>query len=354
MTLPEGASIRANRRVTMVKKVLASGEPCAKCAQAEETLRRRGLWEQIDRIAVADERDASSEGMRLAQQHGVELAPFFLIEENGGVTVLTSVIKFAKALEGDGTAGARQNASGNASETGRIDRSATDMLATELTNAAPEAIVNEVLKRLGHSLKIAFSGAEDVVLIDMASRSGHPFSVFCLDTGRLHPETYRFIDKVRVHYGITIDIVSPNFVEVEALVREKGLFSFYQDGHAECCGVRKVAPLRRVLAKAGGWMTGQRRDQSPTRANVPEIVWDEAHVTGGLLKANPLANVALSDVWKYITEHDVPFNELHTRGYVSIGCEPCTRAIRPGEHERSGRFYWEETTRRECGLHAGK
>lgn len=354
MTLPEAAPTRANRRVTMVKKVLASGEPCAKCAQAEEMLQRRGLWQRIDHVAVADERDASSEGMRLAKEHGIELAPFFLIEEAGGIVVFTSVIKFAKALEADGTALAQTNNPSGSADPGRIDRTATELLATELTNAAPETIVAEVLRRLGKSLKIAFSGAEDVALIDMASRSGHPFSVFCLDTGRLHPETYRFIDKVRTHYGISLDIVSPNFVELEALVREKGLFSFYQDGHAECCGVRKVAPLRRVLANAGGWMTGQRRDQSPTRANVPEIVWDEAHVKGGMLKANPLANVALAEVWKYITEHDVPYNELHTRGYVSIGCEPCTRPVRPGEHERSGRFYWEESTRRECGLHAGK
>jgi phosphoadenosine phosphosulfate reductase len=343
----------APRRVTMVKKILAGGEPCAKCAQAEDMLRRRELWHRIDRVVIADERDDASEGMQLARQYNVALAPFFLVEPlgepagpAGEVQVLTSVIKLAKLLE--------QPAAETSASPNRWTRADVEDLNRELSGATPQAIVERVLRHLGRELKIAFSGAEDVVLIDMASRSGLPFSVFCLDTGRLHPETYRFIDKVRAHYGIEIEITSPNYVELEALVRQKGLFSFYQDGHSECCGIRKVAPLRRALANAVGWMTGQRRDQSPTRANVPVLLWDESHVPGGIVKANPLAETSLGQVWQYITEHDVPFNELHQRGYISIGCEPCTRAVRPGEHERSGRFWWEDATRRECGLHAGK
>jgi phosphoadenosine phosphosulfate reductase len=187
----------------------------------------------------------------------------------------------------------------------------------------------------------------------MAQKSGLPFSVFCLDTGRLHPETYRFIDTVRQYYGIEVAVISPNFVSVEALVKKKGLFSFYEDGHGECCGVRKVEPLRRTLADYEGWITGQRRDQSPTRTDVPVAIWDRTHKPGGMVKANPLAAVTQAEVWKYIRENDVPYNELHDRGFVSIGCEPCTRALRPGEHERAARWWWEDATKRECGLHVG-
>jgi phosphoadenosine phosphosulfate reductase len=139
-------------------------------------------------------------------------------------------------------------------------------------------------------------------------------------------------------------------------VQKKGLFSFYQDGHGECCGVRKVEPLRRALKDYRAWLTGQRRDQSPTRTNVAVFELDVAHggPEGPLLKANPLAALSLADTWQYLRDNEVPYNELHDRGFVSIGCEPCTRAIRPGEHERAGRWWWEEATKRECGLHLEK
>ena len=201
---------------------------------------------------------------------------------------------------------------------------------------------------------MSFSGAEDVVLIDMAVACGVPFRVFSLDTGRLHPETHRFIEKVRTHYGITIDTYSPQAEAVQALVRAKGLFSFYEDGHKECCGIRKVEPLVRALSSLRAWITGQRRDQSPgTRADVPVIQLDRSFGTPErpLVKFNPLSFWSSKQVWNYIRDHDVPFNELHNRGFVSIGCEPCTRPPRPGEHERAGRWWWEEETKRECGLH---
>jgi phosphoadenosine phosphosulfate reductase len=142
-------------------------------------------------------------------------------------------------------------------------------------------------------------------------------------------------------------------VSVEDLVRNKGLFSFYTDGHEECCAIRKVEPLGRALAKYRAWVTGQRRDQSPTRHNVEVVQLDEAHqgLAGPMLKLNPLAALSLADVWRYLREHDIPYNPLHDRGFVSIGCAPCTRAIRPGEHERTGRWWWEDATKRECGLH---
>jgi phosphoadenosine phosphosulfate reductase len=192
------------------------------------------------------------------------------------------------------------------------------------------------------------------MLIDLAKKSGQEFSVFCLDTGRLHPETYEFIERVREHYDIAISLLWPDPARVEDLVVKKGLFSFYEDGHEECCSIRKVGPLGRALRKYRAWATGQRRDQSPTRSSVELVQLDEVHsglVGAPLLKLNPLARLSLADVWKYVREQDVPYNPLHDRGFVSIGCAPCTRAVRPGEHERAGRWWWEDATKRECGLH---
>lgn len=339
----------AGRRITMVKKRLASGEPCAKCMQAEEMLQRRNLWERIDRVVWADESDPQSEGMLLADKYQMSLAPFFLVEEGEQTEVVTSVIQLTKKHMKDKPSAA----SAEAVTSGAVTQAEVEGWAEELSGAAPQVILEKMLKRLGASCWLAFSGAEDVALIDMAARSGLPFSVFCLDTGRLHAQTYRFLDKVRSHYGIQLHIVSPEPAKLEPFVQKKGLFSFYEDGHSECCGIRKVEPLRRVLSQASGWVTGQRRDQSPTRTDVPEVLWDRAHTSSGMPKANPLAAWTQAQVWQYIREQGVPYNELHDQGYISIGCEPCTRASRPGEHERAGRWWWEETTKRECGLHLG-
>jgi phosphoadenosine phosphosulfate reductase len=227
-------------------------------------------------------------------------------------------------------------------------------LAADYAARAPQDILALALKEYSPDIGISFSGAEDVVLIDMASRIGIPFKVFSLDTGRLHPETYQFIEKVRTHYGITIETVFPQPDAVQKLVREKGLFSFYVDGHKECCGIRKVEPLMRALAPLRSWVTGQRKDQSPgTRADVPVVQLDRTFGPPDkpLVKFNPLSFWTSQQVWSYIREHDVPYNALHTRGFISIGCEPCTRATNPGEHERAGRWWWEEETRKECGLH---
>lgn len=364
--------------ITMVKKRLASGEPCAKCAQAEDMLKRRNLWHHIERVVWAEETDPSSEGVQLAKRHGVDLAPFFLVQEEGDAAprVITSALELVKTVlapaAGPGPAAEQGPAAeevpaaraGGAGEPEpsvraqgtphrRLERTEVEEAAQRLTGATPQEILGWVLDRLGSDCALAFSGAEDVALIDMAVASGKAFSVFCLDTGRLHAETYRFIDRVRKHYGVEVELFSPDPRSLEPLVRKKGLFSFYDDGHAECCGIRKVEPLRRALGRFGGWVTGQRRDQSPTRADVPALVWDTSHRPEGMLKANPLAQWTQGEVWSYLRERDVPYNELHERGYVSIGCEPCTRPIRPGEHERAGRWWWEEATQRECGLHKG-
>jgi phosphoadenosine phosphosulfate reductase len=227
-------------------------------------------------------------------------------------------------------------------------------LDAELTRESPQAILARALD-LYDNIAISFSGAEDVVLIDMAHRLGKPVKVFSLDTGRLHPETYQFIDRVRKHYGIPIDLMYPDAAAIEALVAEKGLFSFFEDGHQECCGIRKVAPLRRKLATLDAWVTGQRKDQNPaTRASVPVVQVDQAFSSGDreLVKFNPLANWTSADVWMYIRSYEVPYNSLHERGFVSIGCEPCTRPVLPQQHEREGRWWWENADKKECGLHA--
>ena len=228
-------------------------------------------------------------------------------------------------------------------------------LAAEYDQKHPSDILRLALDSFD-SIAISFSGAEDVVLVDMAVKIDPAVRVFSLDTGRLHAETYRFLEQVRQHYNVRIEALSPDSTALEKLVREKGLYSFYRDGHKECCGIRKVAPLRRHLAGLDAWITGQRKDQSPgTRAAVPVVEADAAFSTAGhaLVKFNPLSNWSSAQVWRYIRDNNVPFNELHNRGYVSIGCEPCTRPVMPNQHEREGRWWWEDETIKECGLHAG-
>ena len=205
------------------------------------------------------------------------------------------------------------------------------------------------------NIAISFSGAEDVVLIDMASRIKPDLRVFSLDTGRLHIETYRLLEQVRERYNIKLEVLSPDNVQLEKFVEDKGLYSFYKDGHKECCSVRKIVPLRRKLLTLDAWITGQRKDQSPTRTNVRTMEADTAFSTAEhpLYKFNPLSNWTSKQVWSYIRANDVPYNELHSRGFISIGCEPCTRPVLPNQHEREGRWWWEEETMKECGLHAG-
>lgn len=225
------------------------------------------------------------------------------------------------------------------------------------TGKAAIDVIEHALKTFGNDVAIAFSGAEDVVLIEFASRTKLPFRVFALDTGRLHAETYRFYREVERHYGIKIEYTFPDTQEVTDLVNEKGLFSFYEDGHQECCRVRKVRPLRKKLSTLKAWITGQRRDQSPgTRTEIPLLQLDPAFKginESDLFKYNPLANTTSSEVWATIRMTEVPYNALHEKGFISIGCEPCTRPVLPNQHEREGRWWWEEATQKECGLHKG-
>ncbi len=226
---------------------------------------------------------------------------------------------------------------------------------TQLKDKKPTPILKAALENFDN-IAISFSGAEDVVLIDMALKIRRDFQVFSLDTGRLHPETYRFIEKVRTHYKIDIELLTPDPTELEPFIKQKGLFSFYEDGHQECCAIRKVAPLKRKLAQLDAWITGQRKDQSQdTRSDIPEVQLDTTFSSPQkqLIKFNPLLNWRSSQVWDYIEAWQVPYNELHRHGYISIGCEPCTRPVLPNQHERAGRWWWEGENKKECGLHAG-
>jgi len=337
----------------MVKKILASGEPCNKCMQAEARLKERGMWDQIDTVVVADERYPDTPGWDLAREHGVDKAPFWIVEfddSGGDVEVITSVLKITQVL-----AGVEDTLSQKVVDLSPRTRNQVKDLARAFDKAQPNEIVGWALMTYGTDCGLAFSGAEDVVVIDMAAKSGYPFTVFTLDTGRLHPETYDYLERIRLTYKLDLQVLSPEHHVLEDFVREKGLFSFLRDGHSECCNIRKVAPLRRHLALKKAWITGQRKDQSPTRTDVPMLQADDAFDGAGpeglLVKVNPLANWSADRVWAYIREHNLPYNPLHDRGFRSIGCAPCTRATNPGEHEREGRWWWEESTKKECGLH---
>ncbi len=237
-----------------------------------------------------------------------------------------------------------------------IDSFDVELFAKSYSDKSAKEILKLAFQHFSDNLWISFSGAEDVVLLDMAWRLNKNINVFSLDTGRLFPETYRFIEEVRDFYQIKIDILTPDSRQLEPFIKEKGLFSFYKDGHSECCEIRKVAPLRNKLSTVKAWVTGQRKDQSPgTRNHVAVLEKDNvfSSETNVLYKFNPLANMTSAEVWSYIRMMEIPYNALHARGFISIGCEPCTRTILPNQHEREGRWWWEEGIKKECGLHAG-
>ncbi len=201
--------------------------------------------------------------------------------------------------------------------------------------------------------KIAFStslGLEDQAILAAIAGSGADIDIFTLDTGRHFPETLDTIDRSEQRFGLRIRVVAPDAAELEALVARDGVFGFRLsvDARKACCHVRKVLPLRRALGGAQGWITGLRRSQSQGRSSVPFAEWDRDH---GLTKFNPLADWSLEQLNDYITANDVPVNALHARGFPSIGCQPCTRPVKPGEEARSGRWWWEQADGKECGLH---
>ena len=216
--------------------------------------------------------------------------------------------------------------------------------------AATRATLQRVADQFAPAVFASSLAAEDMVLTDMILRAGLPIAIFTLETGRLHAETLAVLDRIKETYGYDVTPYRPQAEAVEAYVKQNGLNAFYDsvEMRKECCRIRKVEPLNRALAGKRAWVTGQRRAQSTTRAELDVQEQDEAH---GMIKFNPLADWSEEDVWHYIRSNNVPYNALHDKGYPSIGCEPCTRAIQPGEDVRAGRWWWENPESKECGLH---
>jgi phosphoadenosine phosphosulfate reductase len=225
-------------------------------------------------------------------------------------------------------------------------------IAKEMEGKSAQEILKWALDNYHPRIAFASSfGAEDVVIIDMLTNIRKDVTMFTLDTGRLNQETYDVIDKVRERYGIEIKIYFPDQTEVEDMVRKYGMNLFYKsiEYRKLCCEIRKVKPLKRALSNLDAWITGLRREQTDTRSNIMKVEIDSAH--NNIIKINPLADWTWDMVWSYIKTNNVPYNSLHDKGYPSIGCEPCTRAIKPGEPFRAGRWWWEENSHKECGLH---
>ncbi len=232
-----------------------------------------------------------------------------------------------------------------------IDQNQIAQWNEQLQNSSAQEIITFFLKYFND--KIAFSsslGLEDQVITHMISQINRNTNVFTLDTGRLFPETYDLIDRTAKKYKIRIKVFFPDPTDVEQMVEEKGINLFYDsiENRKLCCHNRKIKPLMRALAPLDAWITGLRREQSVTRVDLQAVEWDQ---NNGLLKINPLINWTEKDVWNYINTHKVPVNPLHKKGFASIGCQPCTRAIEPGEEVRAGRWWWENPETKECGLH---
>jgi phosphoadenosine phosphosulfate reductase len=193
-------------------------------------------------------------------------------------------------------------------------------------------------------------GAEDMVLMDLICKFAPEIEIFSLDTGRLPSQTYEVMQQAKAHYGREVQVYYPNAEAIASYVTENGPNAFYDsvDLRKQCCGIRKVEPLKRALAGKKAWLTGMRRSQAVTRSELPVSEWDEGH---GLQKYSPLTDWSNGNVWAYIRAFDVPYNKLHDEGYASIGCGPCTRAITMGEDIRAGRWWWEDPENKECGLH---
>jgi phosphoadenosine phosphosulfate reductase len=226
-------------------------------------------------------------------------------------------------------------------------------IAEEMEDQSAMEVLKWAINAYAPKIALASSfGAEDVILIDMMVKiNKEKAKVFTLDTGRLNQETYDVMDAIRKKYGIQIEVYFPEQRETEEMVKIKGMNLMYEsvENRKLCCEIRKVHPLNRALSKLDGWITGLRREQAITRANIYKLEIDSSH--GNIVKINPLADWTNEMIWDYIHKNNVPYNKLHDSGYPSIGCEPCTRAVHRGEDPRAGRWWWENATQKECGLH---
>ncbi len=217
--------------------------------------------------------------------------------------------------------------------------------------ATAEETLEFFARKFGNKISFSSSlGAEDQVITHMLAEISPQTTIFTLDTGRIFPETYDLMEKTQEKYGKHIEVFFPDYERVEEMVKENGINLFYRsvENRKLCCHIRKVEPLKRAFQNLDAWICGLRRDQSITRFNNKRVEWDDQN---GLMKINPLIDWSEDEVWGYIRKHDIPYNELHDKGFPSIGCQPCTRAILPGEDVRAGRWWWEQPEKRECGLH---
>lgn len=224
----------------------------------------------------------------------------------------------------------------------------------ELENSTTEEILVFFTSLFKDKIALSSSlGLEDQLLTHMVSIKSPTTEVFTLDTGRLFPETYDLIDLSAKKFKIKIKTYFPESEDVENMVAKKGMNLFFDsiENRKLCCGIRKLKPLARALKGLDAWITGLRREQSVTRTDMQIVEWDE---NNSMVKINPLINWTEEEVWEYINKHNVPFNPLHKKGFASIGCQPCTRAILPEEDIRAGRWWWEDPETKECGLHAKK
>jgi phosphoadenosine phosphosulfate reductase len=238
-----------------------------------------------------------------------------------------------------------------------ISREILDFIGSgQAESQSAQEILGWALKNFGQraSLSCSFGAPEGLVLLDMAHRIDPTSRVFVIDTGRLPQATYDLVDRVRDRYDKRIEVLFPRSEDVQSLVSTRGPNLFYESVEARqlCCRIRKVEPLERYLAGLDAWITGLRRDQSVTRTETRKIHLDDAH--GGIVKINPLADWTRERVWSYVRGRNVPVNRLHAEGYPSVGCDPCSRAVAPGEDERAGRWWWENPETKECGIHIGE
>jgi phosphoadenosine phosphosulfate reductase len=233
-----------------------------------------------------------------------------------------------------------------------LDEFEAGQLAVELDSATPQELIAWTLDRWGSQAAICTSfQAEGMAILDMAWRIDPKVRLFTVDTGRLPQETYDVMEEVRRRYGVAVEVCFPDTRQVEAMVRRLGPNLFRQSVEARllCCNVRKVEPIRGMLEGLDAWITGLRRDQWASRANIRKLEIDHDH--GGLAKINPLADWTLEEVKDYNEAHGVPVHPLYAKGFTSIGCAPCTRATKPGEDPRAGRWWWEKNAPKECGIH---
>lgn len=224
-------------------------------------------------------------------------------------------------------------------------------IKNDILSLTPDKIINYLYNEYGNKVSFATSlGAEDQVITEMIATNAPKLKTFTLDTGRLFPETYDLLDRTVKKYKLPIELMFPDSGDVENMVNEKGINLFFEsiDNRKQCCHIRKVKPMKRALKGYEVWISGLRKEQALSRTDIDIVEYDENY---GLIKVNPIYNWTEKQVWDYINAKNIPYNPLHNKGFPSIGCQPCTRAIFPGEDIRAGRWWWENPYTRECGLH---